>query len=77
MSDLRTAIKDVSKAKDDANAPCEKIIGVCHEVDFVAADLCVIILGDEQEQRRAFVDYLTEFERKSTNTNHSTNDQRK
>jgi ferritin-like protein len=30
----------------------------------VTQDLAVTLLGDEQEHRRAFVGYLTEFERK-------------
>ena len=66
MIDLSTVIKGVSKAKDDANAACEKIIGVCHEVDFVAQDFCVTILGDEPEHRRALVGCLIEFERKNS-----------
>ncbi|MGB8340248.1 MAG: ferritin-like domain-containing protein [Chthoniobacterales bacterium] len=64
-TDLITVIKGVIKAEDGAIAQYEKIIGLCDQVDFVTQDLCVKILGDEQEHRRAFVGYLTEFERKS------------
>jgi len=65
MNDLVTVTKGVIKAEDGAIAQCEKIIRLCDEVDFVTQDLCVTVLGDEQEHRRAFVGYLTEFERKS------------
>jgi bacterioferritin len=63
-TDLITVIKGVIKAEDSAIAQYEKIIGLCDQVDFVTQDLCVTVLGDEQEHRRAFVGYLTEFERK-------------
>jgi hypothetical protein len=44
-------------------AQYEKIIRLCDQVDFVTQDLAIGILGDEQEHRRAFLGYLTEFER--------------
>ena len=63
-TDLITVIKGVIKAEDNAIAQYEKIIDLSDKVDPVTQDLCVTILGDEQEHRRAFVGYLTEFERK-------------
>lgn len=63
-TDLITVIKGVIKAEDGAIAQYEKIIDLSDKVDPVTQDLCVTILGDEQEHRRAFVGYLTEFERK-------------
>ena len=62
-TDLITVIKGVIKAEDGAIAQYEKIIRLCDQVDFVTQDLCITLLGDEQEHRRAFVGYLTEFER--------------
>ena len=63
-TDLITVIKGVIQAEDGAVTQYEKIIKLCDQVDFVTQDLCVTILGDEQEHRRSFVGYLTEFERK-------------
>ena len=42
----------------------EKIMQLSDGVDFVTQDLVIKILGDEQEHRRAFVGFLTEFERR-------------
>lgn len=63
-TDLITVIKGVIAAEDSAIAGYEKIIELCDKVDPVTQDLAVTLLGDEQEHRRAFVGYLTEFERK-------------
>ena len=63
-TDLTTVIKGVIAAEDSAIAGYEKIIELCDKVDPVTQDLAVTLLGDEQEHRRAFVGYLTEFERK-------------
>ena len=63
-TDLIFVIRGVIKAEDGAIAQYEKIIDLCDKVDPVTQDLAVTILGDEQEHRRAFVGYLTEFERK-------------
>jgi bacterioferritin len=63
-TDLITVIKGVIAAEDSAIAQYEKIIRLCDQVDFVTQDLVVTLLGDEQEHRRAFVGYLTEFEKR-------------
>ena len=63
-TDLIFVIRGVIKAEDGAIAQYEKIIDLCDKADPVTQDLAVTILGDEQEHRRAFVGYLTEFERK-------------
>ena len=62
-TDLITVIKGVIAAEDAAIEGYEKIIELCDKVDPVTQDLAVTLLGDEQEHRRAFVGYLTEFER--------------
>jgi len=64
-TDLISVIKGVISAEDSAIAGYERIIQVCDQVDPVTQDLAVTLLGDEQEHRRAFVGYLTEFERKT------------
>ena len=63
-TDLITIIKGVIQAEEGAIAQYEKIIGLCDQVDFVTQDLVIGILGDEQEHRRTFVGFLTEFEKR-------------
>lgn len=63
-TDLISVIKGVIAAEDSAIAQYEKIIGLCDQKDFVTQDLAVELLGDEQEHRRTFVGYLTEFEKR-------------
>ncbi len=63
-TDLITVIKGVISAEDAAIEAYERIIKLCDQVDPVTQDLAVTLLGDEQEHRRAFVGYLTEFERR-------------
>ncbi len=63
-TDLTAVIRGVIEAEDAAIAQYEKIIKLCDGADYVTQDLAITILGDEQEHRRAFVGYLTEFERK-------------
>ncbi|MBA2432594.1 MAG: rubrerythrin [Chthoniobacterales bacterium] len=65
-TDLISVIKGVIAAEDSAIAGYERITDLCDKVDPVTQDLAVTLLGDEQEHRRAFVGYLTEFERKSS-----------
>ena len=63
-TDLITIIKGVILAEEGAITQYEKIIGICEQVDYVTQDLVIKILGDEQEHRRAFVGFLTEFEKR-------------
>jgi bacterioferritin len=63
-TDLITIIKGVIQAEEGAIAQYEKLIGLCDQVDFVTQDLVIGILGDEQEHRRTFVGFLTEFEKR-------------
>lgn len=62
-TDLITVIKGVIVAENGAIEQYTKIIRLCDQVDFVTQDTVVGLLGEEQEHRRAFVGYLTEFER--------------
>jgi bacterioferritin len=63
-TDLISVIRGVIAAEDSAIAQYEKIIGMCDQKDFVTQDAAITLLGEEQEHRRTFVGYLTEFERK-------------
>lgn len=63
-TDLITVIKGVIAAEDSAIESYESIIEICDRIDPVTQDLAVTLLGDEQEHRRSFVGYLTEFERR-------------
>jgi bacterioferritin len=65
-TDLISVIKGVIAAEDSAIEGYERIIKLSDEVDPVTQDLAVTLLGDEQEHRRAFIGYLTEFERKNS-----------
>lgn len=64
-TDLISVIKGVIAAEDSAIAQYEKIIKLCDGSDYVTQDTAITILGDEQEHRRTFVGYLTEFERRA------------
>jgi bacterioferritin len=63
-TDLISVIKGVITAEESAIAQYEKIIKLCDQVDFVTQDTVIEILGNEQEHRRTFVGYLTEFEKR-------------
>lgn len=62
-TDVVAVIKGVIEAENGACSQYEKIIKLCNEVDYVTQDLCVTLLGDEQEHRREFVGFLKEYEK--------------
>lgn len=53
-------------AEDAAIAQYKKIIQLCDGFDYVTQDLCITSLADEEEHRRDFLGYLTEYEGHST-----------
>ncbi|MBI1309764.1 rubrerythrin [bacterium] len=63
-TDVISIIKGVIAAEDAAIAQYTKLIKLCDGVDYVTQDLCIQTLGDEEEHRRTFVGYLTEYENK-------------
>jgi bacterioferritin len=63
-TDVISVIRGVITAEEEAIAQYEKIIKLCDQVDFVTQDMVVEILGDEQDHRRQFVGFLSEYERK-------------
>ncbi len=63
-TDVIAVIRGVIEAEEGAIAQYEKIIQLCDGKDFVTQDLVVEILSDEQDHRRQFVGFLSEYERK-------------
>lgn len=64
-TDVASVIKGVIAAEDAAIAQYNKIIRLCDGKDYVTQDLCIQSLADEEEHRRDFVGYLTEYESRS------------
>lgn len=63
-TDLVSVIKGVIEAEEGAIAQYRKIIKLAGDEDPVTQDLCVTILGDEEEHRREFMGYLTEYRKR-------------
>ncbi len=63
-TDVVSVIKGVIKAEENAIAQYKKIIELCDGVDYVTQDLCIQALSDEEEHRRDFMGYLSEYENK-------------
>lgn len=62
-TDLISVIKGVIEAEDAACAQYSKIIQLCDGVDYVTQDLCIQLLGDEEQHRREFRGFLMEYEK--------------
>lgn len=60
-TDVTTVIKGVIDAEDGAIAQYKKIIKLCEGEDYVTQDLCITLLGSEEEHRREFVGFLKEY----------------
>lgn len=60
-TDVETVIRGVIDAEDAACEQYNKLIMMCDGVDFVTQDLCIELLGDEEEHRREFAGYLKHF----------------
>jgi bacterioferritin len=63
-TDVVSVIKGVIAAEEGAIAQYNKIIKLCEGVDYVTQDLCIQSLSDEEEHRRDFVGFLTEYEKR-------------
>ena len=55
-------IKGVIAAENAAIQQYNKIIKMCDGVDYVTQDMCIAALSDEEEHRRNFMGFLTEYE---------------
>ncbi len=62
-TDVISVIKGVIAAEDAAIGQYTKLIKLCDGVDYVTQDLCIQSLADEEEHRRNFMGYLTEYEK--------------
>jgi bacterioferritin len=62
-TDVISVIKGVIQAEDAACAQYSKIIQLCDGVDYVTQDLCITLLGDEEQHRREFRGFLMEYEK--------------
>lgn len=63
-TDVLSVIKGVIAAEDGAIEQYNKLIKLCDGVDYVTQDLCITSLADEEEHRRDFLGYLTEYEQR-------------
>ena len=63
-TDVISVIKVVIAAEDAAITQYTKLIKLCDGVDYVTQDLCIQSLADEEEHRRNFMGYLTEYEKR-------------
>ncbi|MCA9049199.1 MAG: hypothetical protein KDA89_10755, partial [Planctomycetaceae bacterium] len=62
-TDVVSVIRGVIEAEDAAIVQYNKLIRLCDGVDYVTQDLCIQSLADEEQHRRDFMGYLTEYEK--------------
>ena len=63
MTDVVAIIKGVIHAEDAACNHYQSIIKMCESVDYVTQELCIELLGMEEDHRRQFRGYLKEYEK--------------
>lgn len=61
QTDVVTVIRGVIEAEEGAIAQYNKIIKLCEGTDYVTQDICIQLLGDEEEHRREFIGFLKEY----------------
>ena len=64
MTDLVTVIRGVIDAEEGAIEQYRKIIEMCDGTDWVTQELCIELMSDEEEHRRLFRGFLTEYEKR-------------
>lgn len=62
-TDVVSVIKGVITAEKTAIVHYGKVIKESDGVDYVTQDLCITLMGDEEEHLRIFRGYLTEYEK--------------
>jgi len=62
-TDAVSVIRGVIEAENAVISQYLEVIALCDGVDPVTEDLCVTLLADEEEHRRVFQGYLTEYEK--------------
>ncbi|MBA3312238.1 MAG: rubrerythrin [Planctomycetota bacterium] len=60
--DVVAVIRGVLDAEASAIQQYHKIVELCDGVDYVTQDMCITIMGDEQEHHREFLEFLAEYE---------------
>lgn len=58
-------IHGVLDAEAGAIKQYQKLVELCDGNDFVTQDMCIQIMGDEQEHHRQFMEFLAEYEPES------------
>lgn len=62
-TDVVSVIKGVIEAEDCAINQYRKIIKLCEGFDYPTQDLCVELLGEEEDHKREFLSFLSEYNR--------------
>lgn len=62
-TDVVSVIKGVIEAEEGAMAQYNKIIKLCDGIDYVSQDMAITLLASEEEHRREFIGFLTEYEK--------------
>jgi bacterioferritin len=60
--DVVAVIRGVLDAEAGAIRQYQKLIELCDGADYVTQDLCIELMGDEQEHHREFLEFLAEYE---------------
>ena len=60
--DVQTIIHGVLDAEAGAIQQYQKLVDLCDGTDYVTQDMCIQIMGDEQEHHREFRAFLAEYE---------------
>jgi bacterioferritin len=61
-TDVVSVIRGVIEAEAGAIAQYKKLIALCDGFDFPTQDLCITLLGDEEQHKREFEGFLRGFE---------------
>ena len=62
-TDVAAVIRGVIEAEDGAIKQYSKIISLCDGKDYVTQDMCITLLGDEEQHRREFKGFLSEYQK--------------
>jgi bacterioferritin len=62
-TDIVSVIRGVIEAESEAVEQYRKIIEICNEIDWATQDLCIQLMADEQEHRREFISFLSEYDK--------------
>lgn len=60
--DVVAVIRGVLDAEASAITQYQKIVELCDGADYVTQDMCIGIMGEEQEHHREFLEFLAEYE---------------